>query len=178
MKKLNFIVEWESPKEKTWSGTVFGLYTVLRKRFNISEINICLTGSFLKKILRRLGLVKFDMAISELKRENAISERNIGKNDPRFQFAEVLSPIDYPNNYIYQDLSVPYLLFLSETSPIVFAYSGFAGVNKAALSERSKMQMEYYRTCKGIFTMGEWLRDDFVNRLGIEPAKVHCGGGE
>lgn len=37
--------------------------------------------------------------------------------------------------------------------------------------------MKFYKKCKGIFTMGQWLVDDLVSNTGIDPGKVHAIGG-
>lgn len=178
MKKLYFVVDWDSPRERTWSGTVFGLYSSLKRHFLLHEVHVNLKGIIFRRILQKLKYLKNDLSLNCIKRERKrLTKRNLDKDSIILQFAEVFDSQEYPNNYIYQDLSASYLLYLSHTSPHIFQYSGFAGVSNDAISKRAEEQYEYYKSCNGIFTMGEWLRCDLINRIGIPSDKVHCVGG-
>ena len=179
MKKIYFVVDWDTPKEKTWSGTVFGLYTSLKKRFLIDELGVSLKPGILRRILLKLGLVKNDLSLKNIKKERSKLSKNvnINKSSIIFQFAEVFDSESFNNTYLYIDLSVPYLQHLAQTNSSVYNYSGFSQASIGALNTRAYEQNNYMRHAKGIFTMGEWLKEDLVHRHGIQANKVHCVGG-
>lgn len=81
------------------------------------------------------------------------------------------------NTYIYMDLSVDYVRYMSENLPEVFSVSGFQNCGKEAIKARNMSQLAYFRNSSGIFTMGRWIAKDLVERSGIPENKVYPVGG-
>jgi glycosyltransferase involved in cell wall biosynthesis len=80
--------------------------------------------------------------------------------------------------YVYQDLSVDYVRYMSLHLPKVYSSSGFSELCPKAVEKRRHLQNDYYRHhCSGILTMGKWLAEDLVTRTGIPRELVHHVGG-
>ena len=45
------------------------------------------------------------------------------------------------------------------------------------MQRRRKIQNEYYKNCAGIFTLGQWMHDDLIDKMGIASTKIHHVGG-
>lgn len=178
MDKLYYVVNWGNDKLKAWSGTNYGLYVALSKKFQIKEIELHDSyACWISKVLNKI------FCLSDFGVKNIISNRNRilkslhNKRSTFFQFAEVIPDNDQFSTYIYQDLSVSYIKYLSEENNKIFKYSGFSSNRKDSICNRYKMQGRYYMNCKGIFTMGKWLEKDLIERCGIPKEKVHHVGG-
>lgn len=179
MDKLYFLANWGEERQKAWSGTYYGIYTALQRFFCVKDIELKAQRNLFDKI--RYNIFKTeDMNLSRISQYRAQvahffkQKRGI----PIFQFEEVVFNSNAHSTYIYQDLSASYVKYLSEANPEVFKYSGFSMNSRYAMHKRCKEQMTYYRTCSGIFTMGNWIRKDLIERCGIAPEKVcHVGGG-
>lgn len=180
MKKLYFIVSWLKNKEQTWSGTCYGLYVSLSRLFSVEDIKIKEDKiPLIKRILKKIGLFKYNLFVKETLQNRDLLTEKLQKKESGivFQFSEAFIDIKGYPSYIYQDLSQMYVEYLSNNNPEIFEYSGFNAFSKSSIKERSDMQKEYYNTCKGIFTMGNWCREDLINRCRISPDKVHAVGG-
>jgi len=82
------------------------------------------------------------------------------------------------NSYIYQDLSVGFLLDQYNNNPELIPYLGLGNLSKKYLVKRQKQQLEFYDKAAGIFTMGKWLADYLVTKENIPKDKVfNVGGG-
>ena len=57
----------------------------------------------------------------------------------------------------------------------VFEVSAYQDAYPKVIDKRADLQNKYYKSCSGIFTMGEWLRD-FLIEQGIQKEKVHAVG--
>lgn len=184
MKNLYFIVSWAKNKAQTWSGTCFGLYNSLSKYFKVEDINI--NEDKIPSIKRRwnkyLGKIyniKYNLSVKGTLNNRLILTNLIQQKEPGivFQFSEAFLDLkDYPS-YIFQDLSQVHVEYLSKHNRSIFKYSGFYQFKESDIKKRADMQQEYYKRCKGIFTMGEWCKEDIINRCGISPDKVHAVGG-
>ena len=179
MDKIYFLANWGKNKESAWSGTYWGLYTALNKLITIDEIDLKTHRISPRKILHKI-LMSNDMNLSIInnyrKQTLPILKRK-DKNVPILQFDEIVFNSDQLSTYIYQDLSASYVEFLSKTDSRIFQYSGFSMNSKSAMHKRCNIQMQYYQTCSGIFTMGKWLKADLTERCGISSTKVHHVGG-
>lgn len=175
MKKIYFLVNWNKDKEKTWSGTCYGLYSSLAKYSDIVDIQLSRI-SFISRILRKLKLTNNDFGLNSIL-QNRRKLNDTITNDKKsviFQFSEI---INKNNSFIYQDLSVSYIKYLSELDKTIFHYSGFCNIPINNIVKRELEQNDYYKQCGGIFTMGQWLRNDLIKRCGIPESKVHHVGG-
>lgn len=180
---MYFIVSWGKDKQSSWSGTNWGLYQALSKYCTIKDI--CVPSnqdSFIRRILRRLFTFfyrDFDYA-SVLKNRALLKGKFANKSEINiiFQFAEIIEDSINCRTYIYGDVSAVYMSFLYQTDKKTFAYSGFNLLtNKSYLVKRAKLQLDYYKKCTGIFTMGQWLKNDLIERCKIFPDKIHHVGG-
>lgn len=184
MQKLYFIVSWAKKKETTWSGTCYGLYTSLSKFFEVEDIRI--SENKLSPIIRRLNRflkdkykLKYNLFVKETLNNRLLLTNLLQHKEPGivFQFSEAFLDLKNYPSYIFQDLSQVYVKYLSKDNQKVFEYSGFYPFSKSSIRERAYMQKEYYKNCKGIFTMGEWCKKDIVARCNVSPDKVHAVGG-
>ncbi|MGI6218703.1 MAG: glycosyltransferase family 4 protein [Bacteroidaceae bacterium] len=66
---------------------------------------------------------------------------------------------------------------LSTTHPKRFELSNFETISPEELKRRSKAELEYYKNCQAIFTMGQWISHYLIDQLGIDSRKVHHVGG-
>ena len=114
--------------------------------------------------------------MSTLKEANQKIKNDIYKNTPIIQFDE------YPNfnglnNFIYQDLAVTYLRELYDKNHKVFDLSGFGHIPYTSILKRENYQYDFYKNCKGIFTMGEWLSIYLKEKYPEFERKIHHIGG-
>ena len=93
------------------------------------------------------------------------------------QFAEILPDTKQRKTFIYQDRSVDYVNYMCHTLPQIFAVSGFQECSSKVIQQRIVIQNNYYQNCSGIFTMGQWLANDLIDRCGLSAEKVHHVGG-
>lgn len=179
MQKLYFIVSWLKDKEQTWSGTCYGLYISLSKFFSVEDIEIQEGKiSIIRKVLKKLGLLKYNLYVKETLQNRLILTDILQKKESGivFQFSEAFIDIAGYPSYIYQDLSQMYVEYLSKYNQETFNYSEFDLFSQSSIEKRSHLQEEYYKKCKGIFTMGNWCREDLIKR-GIDPHKIYAVGG-
>lgn len=180
MDKFYFLVEWQKNKEATWSGTCWGLYNALNKHLNITDYNLCDSelNVFFHKCMRKLKIEKNDMNLpSIIRQKHKLRKKLEQKECTIFQFAEILPDTPYRKTYIYQDLSVDYIKYMYNNLPSTFAVSAFQNQPYYAIEKRALFQNEYYKNCSGIFTMGQWLAHDLIERCGLPSNKVHHVGG-
>lgn len=170
---------WARNKELTWSGTNWGLLNALQKRIPLGDIGLeKIKPSLSERILRKIGIsVDPDLGLSQMSRQRkALANRDL--RGIILQFNEVIEDRDDLKTYIYQDSSVDYLYYIYQNHPEVFAFSSFQNIKPEYIERRRILQNDYYMNrCKGIFTMGNWLRLDLINRTGIDPSKVFAVGG-
>ena len=182
MVNLLFVSSWAQDRKRTWSGTTYGLYVSLMRRCAIIDCDI--TAAKTDKLLWKLvGLFKkptwTQKAIMYYRK---ILHRRYGKhlNGQKrivFQFAEIVQETPSCRTFIYIDNSVSYLSFVKKNLPDLFPYLKVAETESQEMAERFESQMQYFRSCSGIFTMGHWLMKDLIDRCGISGDKVHCVGG-
>ena len=180
--KLFFLVTWDKrDKTRTWSGTCWGLYQALQHFFNVEYINIK-SGelSLLCKILYKFRLLKPDMDYKNIlnNRKRLLPFFQKQKNPVKiFQFKEYIPTQGNVSTYIYQDLSVSYVKYMQTHLPDIFALSGFSCFNKKMIDQKLALEVANQKTCSALFCMGEWLKQDCINRVGLSPEKVYAVGG-
>jgi hypothetical protein len=184
--KLGFICKWGKEKEKTRSGTPYGLYKELGKIYDIYDID---SGSQPKDLSSLLCKIKYkfdsvfgkngmtDMNLFRIRASRLRIKRLLkGQDMPVFMFDEMLD--NYPGKkYIYQDLNAGYVKKIEETDPELFAISGYQNCSKKSIYERAGMQDAFYGNVDKIFTMGEWLAKSLIEDFHVPADKVvHAGG--
>lgn len=177
MKTIYYLVNWGKIKERAWSGTSYSLYKALKTYFNVYDIDLTKKITTWGRIKNRI--IGLDMGLSEIQSNRKKLEKVMSSTEKRvvFQFVENIFDTDLVSSYIYLDLSASYVDYMKNHKPQVFIYSNSKFCREKAISMRSEYQTEYFRSCSGIFTMGQWLADDLIQRCGIAPSKVHCVGG-
>ena len=178
---MHYLVNWGKDKQKAWSGTCWGLFNALKKYCDgMTDIylsdspTVDLCTRFVRKIRRAGG----DLDLSHIKRSRRKVQRLLGNSKCTvFQFAEIIPDTENKKTYIYMDLSVDYVRYMSENLPDVFSVSGFQNCGEEAVKARNMSQLAYFRNSSGIFTMGRWLAKDLVERSGIPESKVYPIGG-
>lgn len=174
--KLVFVCKWDKIREKTWSYTSYSVYKELLKYFKVIDFDV--DENILQKIKRKITkrLSCYDFQYHILDNANKKFEKIYQKNRIKvFQFAEM--PIsEYTENYIYQDLSIEYLLQCKKSNGELYNFSGFNNISEKYLYKRMKNQQIFYSKCKAIFTMGQWLADYMISECNIPKEKVHAVG--
>lgn len=185
MKKINYVCFWEKSKQKTWSGTCWGLYTALQKYYTIIDYNIgyntkrldILAANVLAKCLKKVRRQKNDLASNKMLLLNPIIKHDLKKNsDPIFLFAEC--PKEYSDrSYIFLDAYTGYVKDLYDNQNELLKLSNWAECDYKTILKCENIQREFLFSCKGIFTMSHWLKDSLVNKYGIPENKVTYAGG-
>lgn len=171
MKKLAFVNSWGNIKA-AWSGTPNGLYTALSRKMEIMEIN-CFGR--IPKFLEIYDLLT--MGIRKINTfSDALNNADIPDDTSVFMFGEYSSK--YANrSYVYQDLSVDYLLRLRQQKHPVANWGLNRLIPTYFARKKNAYTLQFYKNCAGIFTMSEWLKTDLVQNTGVPEEKVHYVGG-
>lgn len=180
--KINYICEWEKDKTLTWSGTTYSLYKALERKSFINDYDVAL-NKFEKKLtqlfqIRLIGCkIKTNKMCSKLERklyEKKIKKANLRGKENSLQIGDYA--VINENSYIYQDLSIDSLIYYKNKKTDLFQHSGFQYATDKDLEKRRNMQIEVYKSMKGIFTMSKWLQESLINYTGIQENKVHYVG--
>lgn len=178
-KDLFILSCWSDDREHTWSGTNWGLYKALSKKTSVVDVNIgAVKPSLYERVRRKIKApLPPDIGLRQIHRQQLwLNGKKLAGNV--LQYAEIVGDTEVANTYIYQDLSVDYVSYMSKNLPEVFAHSNYQDIPLRYIEERKEKQNDYYLNhCSGIFTMGQWLKSDLVNRTGINPEIVHAVGG-
>lgn len=178
MDKLLFWGNWGNNEKNAWSGTMYGLYKELLKYYSVERLDIKTRHPLLVpfRLLEKLHLGKFDRLY--MKYYDAIFYHKY-KNQKGYkviQFEEGQS-FRWAESYIYQDLSVGFLLEQYDKKSTLVSFCGIENLSKTYLRRRKIAQSEYYKNASGIFTMGKWLADYIIAHEDVSPSKVHAVGG-
>lgn len=181
-KKIIFCCPWERNRNRSWSGTHFNVYSSLMKYYNVKEIDIGDNRPYtiIYKLLRKFKLVKNDMGIKKdihyNKKINKMFKKLNVKNIPCIQFNECPNNITNIDSYIYIDLCVDFLYEAAKNNSKLYKYCGIPNLTLEGLEKRSVIQNNFFKECKGIFTMGNWMAE-YLSKIGIEDSKIHPIGG-
>lgn len=179
---LYFIEAWESDKKNTWSGTPWHLLQSISKLVHVKENDIKL--SWIEKKVKELWHVSCkllcinDAGVLDLIQgvRHINSLKFTSKASPLLVFGDFKSNF-ITDTYIFIDCSVD---FIYKNINSKDAYVKFLPCSKkkgAFLRFREENALDFYRSCKGIFTMGQWVADDLIENTGLPAKKVHCVGG-
>ena len=179
---LYFLCYWNKVREKTWSGTCFSLFRALDALFHV--IDVPLHTPLLIRVLRKIRLLPRNTpSQAEIRYFRLFHSRRIpyGKKQKSksriFQFTDMLPDNARRETYVYQDLSINYVRHLAEAHPKRFRISNFESTPPQELKRRAKAELEYYSSCKIIFTMGQWLAHYLAEDLGVNREKIYPVGG-
>lgn len=182
MEKLNFACPWGyGDIKQSWSGTNYGLYSHLQNYYEVENVN---TGIFHRgwktfpfrvamKLNRVLGGDDMDVF-----RMNVVNHF-IHTDNTTLQFDECPAVYGDERHYIYQDLSVDYVLKMATSMPDVFAHSAYQHIQLSKIKARAKMQNAFYEKAAGIFSMGKWLVKELSEdkNIPVKDKVYHAGGG-
>lgn len=182
--RIKYACLWDKEKEKTWSGTTYSLYKNLSKYNDIEDDGIYLNN--LKKNYFKLRNVKFHNGKIKVKNlynkheKNFFQKKinNLKKTEEKEYLLEIFD-LGISNNipyYIYQDLSIDYLIDCKNNNKDFFKYSGFQNYTDDDLEKRRIQQLEIYDKASGIFTMSRFLEKHLVEYTKIPKEKVHYIG--
>lgn len=178
MEPLIFAGNWGNRKKIAWSGTMPALYEELQKYYKVERFDINVRVPFLIpfRCMEKLGLGRYDMLYMKYY-SRIFAKKYSGEQSCRvFQFDECPN-VSWAKSYIFQDLSVGFLLDVYENQPELIPYCGLENLSKKYLEKRTKSQNAFYRNVAGVFTMGQWLADYLVEQQGMPREKVHAVGG-
>ncbi|EMF0481152.1 MULTISPECIES: glycosyltransferase family 4 protein [Enterococcus] len=180
-----FVANWDKNKKKTWSGTTYSLKESLEKTNQIKNIEVHQSSKLNKIIFGAYSFIKYGEFEKNMNFNwpflNKVSKninREIKDNKAEEFILQIGDLAEIEDSYIYQDLSVGFLLHVRKNDPEAFKYSNFQDIPIAKLEKRDQIQKKRYEKAKGILTMSKTLEDFLVNVEQIPAEKVfHVGGG-
>jgi len=183
--KINYICEWHKNKVKSWSGTTLSLYNALNKRENVLDLGFRL--NIVEKIAIKLSSLNVTLKGINFENRLNILSRYIPKlhaisNAKKIESSDVILQIGdiakYRGSYyIYQDLSIDSLIYMSKYNQTAFKFSNYQNISESTLYKRNKWQKDIYKNAAGIFTMSNWLKENLIDYSGIDHNKIHHVGG-
>ncbi len=184
MKKIAFAHKWEQKNRATsWSGTPYGIYRALEAHYEVVDRPLTLSPLQKLNIYAAMAKDRFfgrsDLGYvscaerSKLLQREAITE----EEEAVLVFGEMMSK-SIEKTYVYQDLTVPFLLDSIARGDSALQYSGFPQqVSERVAEKRLSQVLPFYDRCAGLLTMSEWLCDYMKKSGTIAPEKVHFVGG-
>ncbi len=182
MEKLGFANAWGKSREISWSGTPLGIYLSLNKKCALVDYDLSFnsTENWIYKALTLTMkyLIGGDFGVlTSIIKQNKLNRLVDSDSYPIIMFDELLTnKLSY--SYVYQDLTVDFLLYIQESKPELLKYTPLSPRIKKRQIDRRKRQTDcFYNECKGLFTMSQFLAD-FMKKSGvIDTRKIHCVGG-
>lgn len=183
---VSLITKWGKNKADTWSGTPLGLLLGLQNIHGVNKVkDVAISTNKIQKIFCKVvsGIGKVlhinECEVTEHKIDDKIVKRLLSEchTEPNIVFTEYLSQhID--NSYLFIDCSVDFAYRCQNDEESFSKYVPLRKTGKYSLiNVRRKRADFFYKKCKGIFTMGQWIADDLIQNTKIEEHKVHCVGG-
>ena len=182
--KVKYVCTWDKDKKNTWSGTTYSLYNSLKKYIDIDDCGIYINK--IKKLyfkLRNVKIMNGKLYTRNLynKFEEKAYQHKINKIDQKKENACMLEVFDLGKTenipyYIYQDLSIDFLIDYKKNKENLFKYSGFQNYSIDDLEFRRKKQFEIYDSATGIFTMSKFLEKHLIDYSHMPKDKVHYVG--
>ena len=184
MQPLYFSCNWtKGPKEYSWSGTNWALYSHLTKHFEMHDIPtgfrhngiFFLAVGAMNKV--RQMLFSRDMDMARMRIMSRVVRQRIPEDADVFQFDECPAIGIGRRHFIYQDLAVCHLTALAKEHPNVFAVSGYQDISRETMTRRESQQMSFYEKTDGILLMGHWQAEELVKKFGLPKEKIYQIGG-
>lgn len=180
--EINYLVAWNKNKKLTWSGTCWSLREAfIRNGISIKDHNII--NKKPKIYLRLLKKLRINKKIDDLNLHNIINNRrnlsflNKSPNKIIFQFGEYIQNSKYIKSFIYLDMDVLSVEKLHDTDKKAFNFSNYRFASSKSIQKRAKSQLDYFKTCSGIFTMGKWLKKEIEKKTQIKAPVYSVGAG-
>ena len=184
-KQINFVEKWlrGKPRNMTWSGTPYGIYTALEKNgVTINDIPLGESrgSAFLSKIhfiIMKL-MKKEDFYLYEVKLgEKELKKKRLPAGVPNLFFTQYRFN-GLCDTYFFQDYSVEFLNRLRKSGSQFMNFTPLReAVSDRDLQKRMKISEECANKCKGIFTMSKYLAREYIEKDHIPKHKVHWVGG-
>ena len=180
-KKFIYACPWEKDRMTSWSGTHYAIYSRLKGDFQLMDFDYGIHSpyAFVNKLLHKCHFLSFSKMNQKIKGHFGEKiDRKFDIDIPCLQFEELESKTKR-NTFCYQDLSILYLKYLKENEKNIFDVSGFQFVDDMTMKDWCASQLEYYKNSNTtIFTMGHWLREYLIKKIGLpEQRVIYCGGG-
>lgn len=183
--KVRFIYKWQGDRATCWSGTPLGLFKGLSKHIEVLDcpIEFSVYDNIRRQAQRGYNHITRtnDFNILATQQGQRIIEKmykfQAEKAIPNLMFCEYNTSLT-EHSYVYQDLSVDFIVRWRQYHPNIGEYSSIiSGTTQSIIQKRAEMTDKFYRNCKGVFTMSEWLRKDMILNSNIPANKIHCVGG-
>lgn len=182
--ELLYCAEWAKDRERSWSGTTYGLRQALCAHFQLRDFDLsnCSESLFFRlnnRVRNYLGIRDFELTKMRMQQSECNKHSSDFKKAAIFQFSEVPAVENGESHYIYQDLPVEWLWNCRNDNPELFKYTGsyYQNISTSAFKARLRLQRQFYSDCRGVFTMGNWLAKYLVQECGLPNEKIHHVGG-
>ena len=182
VRKIIVLATWDTPKEKTWSGTTYALTMALKKYYDI-EIKDLRIGNVLRALNHFSAYPFIGMLFGYLYtilleyRANKI----IGK-DKSVPVFEICQCVKVKNPFFsYQDMTWEcgsYTKELKQKYPFIWFAAGNNTYHKGEMDRRIKHQNEIYALAKAVPFMSRWVAE-FTKKKNPNLAQkiFNIGGG-
>lgn len=182
--EILYCAEWAKDRERSWSGTTYGLGQALSAHFQLRDFDLpnCSESLFFRlnnRVRNYLGIRDFELSKMRMQQSECNKHSSDFKKAAIFQFSEVPAVENGETHYIYQDLPVEWLWNCRNDNPELFKYTGsyYQNISTSAFKARLRLQRQFYNDCRGVFTMGNWLAKYLVQECGLPNEKIHHVGG-
>lgn len=183
---ITIFTKWGKIKADTWSGTPLGILLALEKIHGKDKIqDNGISQNAVQKLISKISVgVGKVLRINECEvMEHKINDKIVKKmlkdcaDMPNIMFSEHLSEY-IMNSYLYIDCSVDFAYRCQSEGKTYSKYVPLRKTGKYSLIHIRRKRAEYfYKNCKGIFTMSQWLREDLILKTNVNRGKVHYVGG-
>lgn len=174
MSKIKFVSSWDNFDKATWSGTPYGIYQALSKKADVELVDASVKSknSTLQSIKTKIEELNANIKVLKIGIEK-LNQLNIeDQSEPMLVFSEYNSK-NAKSMYCYQDLSVDFLIRSGRLSKKGI----LSPILNKSYKRKNKIALDFYKSCAGIFTMSEWLREDLIKNTRLPEDKVHAVGG-
>lgn len=182
--ELMYCAEWAKDRERSWSGTTYGLRQALCSHFQLRDFDLsnCSESLIIRlnnRVRNYLGIRDFELSKMRMQQSECNKHSSDFKKAAIFQFSEVPAVENGESHYIYQDLPVEWLWNCRNDNPELFKYTGsyYQNISTSAFKARLRLQRQFYNDCRGVFTMGNWLAKYLEQECGLPNEKIHHVGG-
>lgn len=182
MQKIIVLATWETPKEKTWSGTTYALTMALKKYYDV-EIKDLRANNILRVLdhlcaCPLIGVI-FGYLYTMLLEYRA--NKIIGK-DKSIPVFEICQCVKLKNPFFpYQDMTWEcgvYTKELQQKHSFIWRAAGNNIYHKDEMSRRVRHQNEIYSMARAIPFMSQWVAEyTKKNHPELAPKIFNIGGG-
>ncbi|HZU72757.1 MAG TPA: glycosyltransferase family 4 protein [Acidimicrobiales bacterium] len=186
--RLGYVAAWQhNDRAATWSGTTLHLQEALARQPGLRLVDVDATPPrALVAGLRRATWRREDgrwehptrytraaTALFEATARRAARRAEANGDVSAYLTIGDLAALDRPY-WVYQDMSYDWLRRLRrQVPPGMVMGAGFAGVTQAMVERLWARQKAVFERAAGVLTMAEWIRQDMIERSGLDPDRVH-----